>query len=826
MSVSEATPIDRLERVWSRRPGLIGWVGQVNHKSLGRRFIVTAFGFFAAGGIIALLMRTQLMRPSNDLIGPETYNALFTMHGTTMMFLFAVPVLEGFALYIVPLMIGARDLPFPRLTNFGYWSFLFGGLMLYASFLAGAVPDGGWFAYPPLTGPDWSPGNAIDFWLLGVTFVEISTVTAAVELTVSVIKTRAPGMSLNRMPLFVWAILVTALVILFAFPPLMMGGTLLELDRAVGTQFYDPDAGGQPLLWQHLFWFFGHPEVYVMLLPALGIISSIVPTFARRRIVAYPLVVVALVSIGVLSFGLWVHHMFATGIPVLALSFFTAASLTIAIPSGIQVFSWLSTLLLGSIVWRTPLLWIMGFFIVFVAGGITGVMVAVVPFDWQVHDSYFVVAHFHYVLIGGVLFPLLGGVIYWFPKITGRLMSERVGTIAFWLVFAGFNLTFFPMHLVGMLGMPRRVYTYDPAFGWGDLNLIETLGSYLLAFGLLVYLGNVVWGIVRGERAGPNPWGATTLEWAVPSPPPPYNFAAIPAVAGPEPLAPGGLRDPDPALALDSAAGGRREMAATSVLDGAPQGVITLPQFSILPFLSALAVGVALAFVLVSRYVPAAIAAGVLLALVALWLWPGGPDYRRDPGEPLEVAATRGYDDAARSTVWWGVLLGLLGAAAGFAGLWFGAVYVRLDAPSWPPPGFPPPDLVWPAAMSALLLVAVAAVAWAHLGLSRGARWRGAIVLPLASLLGLAAAALPALQALPDPSAHVYGSVIVVSTVFASVLAAVPALVGFGVWLAQRTGRLVDGSSSMTAAAALTWYGCALMAITTLGVAYLLPELT
>ncbi len=450
-----ATITDTLTRTWASPPGIAGWLSAVTHKQIGTRYITTAFVFFLVGGIQALFMRIQLGTPENTFLDPAVYNQIFTMHGTTMMFLFAVPILEGFGNYLVPLMIGTRDLPFPRMNAFGYWCFLFGGLFLYSSFLAGAVPDDGWFAYVPLSSDEFSPGLNMDFWLLGITFVEISGIAAAIELIVAIFKQRAPGMSVNRMPLFVWNILVMGFMIVFGFPPLIAGSVLLESDRTFGTHFFNASQGGDPLLWQHLFWIFGHPEVYIMLLPAVGMVSMIVPTFSRRPIVGYIWVALAAVAIGFVSFGLWVHHMFAVGIPLLAMSFFTAASLMITIPSGVQIFAWIATIWSGrGLVLRTPFLFVLGFFVNFILGGFTGVMVAVVPFDWQVHDTFFVVAHFHYVLIGGVVFPLFGGLYYWLPKMTGRLLDERLGQLNFWLVFIGFNLTFFPMHLSGLWGMP------------------------------------------------------------------------------------------------------------------------------------------------------------------------------------------------------------------------------------------------------------------------------------------------------------------------------------------------------------------------------------
>ncbi|HEX5514005.1 MAG TPA: cbb3-type cytochrome c oxidase subunit I, partial [Gammaproteobacteria bacterium] len=438
----------RLLASWRLRPGLWSWLVEVDHKSVARRFIVTAFVFLALGGLSAVFMRLQLARPENSLLGPDLYNQLFTMHGTTMMFLFAVPVMEAFGVYLVPLMLGTRNVAFPRLNAYSYWIYLFGGLMIWIAFLFAVGPDAGWTGYVPLSGPEFSPGKRIDMWAQMITFTEVSSLAVAVNLIVTTFKQRAPGMTLNRMPLFVWAMLVTDFMILFAMPAVMVATSMLIMDRLIDTHLFNPAEGGDALLWQHLFWFFGHPEVYIIFVPGLGMVSAIVIAAARRPIVAYPIMVLALIATGFLSFGLWVHHMFAAGLPRLGASFFTASSMLIAIPSGVQIFCWIATLWSGRPRLNTALWFVLGFIFTFVLGGLTGVMVASVPLDLQVHDTYFVVAHFHYTLIGGAVFPLLGGVYFWYPKITGRLLSERLGRWNFWLAFIGFNLTFFPMHIL------------------------------------------------------------------------------------------------------------------------------------------------------------------------------------------------------------------------------------------------------------------------------------------------------------------------------------------------------------------------------------------
>jgi cytochrome c oxidase subunit I len=525
-------PRDRLLQTWTDPGGFHGWLITVQNGPISNRYIFTAFAFFLAGGIEALLMRTQLARPESDFISPQLFNGLFTMHGSTMMFLFAVPIMEAFANLLLPMLLGTRELPFPRMTAFGYWTYLFGGLFFYTSFLFAAVPDGGWFAYVPLTGPTYSPGLAIDIWLLGLSVAEVAAMGAGIELTVAILKMRAPGMSISRIPLYCWAILVTGFMMLFGFTPLLVSTTLLELDRLFHTQFFVPAGGGDPLLWQHLFWIFGHPDVYIMFIPATGIISAVVATFARRPVAGYTLVVLAIVATGIISFGLWVHHVFAAGLPALGMSFFTAASLSIGIASGIQVFAWIATIWSGRPIWTTAFLFALGFIVTFVIGGVTGIMVAAVPFDWQAHDSYFVVAHFHYVLVGGVVFPIFAALYYWMPAMAARKLDERLGQWNFWLMFVGFNVAFFPMHLTGLLGMPRRVYTYEPGLGWDLLNLVSSLGTYVLGLGVLLFVVNVVWSLFlrRGEEATDRPWGSGLLDEAQPLPAPDEGWRTIPIV--------------------------------------------------------------------------------------------------------------------------------------------------------------------------------------------------------------------------------------------------------------------------------------------------------
>jgi len=516
--------------------GLWSWITTIDHKRIGILYGSTAFMFFLLGGLEALAMRTQLIRPMNTLLTAGQFNAMFTMHGTTMIFLVVMPLSAAFFNYIVPLQIGARDVAFPRLNAFSYWVFLFGALLLNMSFLTGMVPDVGWFAYAPNTLKSFSPDVSTDFWVVGLQVLGVGTLAAGFNFLVTIIQLRAPGMSLMRMPLFTWTTFITSILIVLAFPVLAVGLIELMFDRLFGTMFFNPASGGEPILWQHVFWVFGHPEVYILILPSMGIVSEILPVFSRKPLFGYPFMVYAVAAIAFLSFTVWAHHMFTTGLGPIAVAFFAASTMLIAVPTGIKIFNWISTVYGGSLKLNTPSLMALSFVAMFTIGGLSGVMHASPPVDTQHQDTYYVVAHFHYVLFGGAIFGLFGGIYYWFPKIAGRILNDTIGKIHWALFFVGFNLTFGPMHFLGVDGMPRRIYTYTPEMGWNLWNLVATLGAYTLGLGVLAFIVNVLYSLKFGEKAGNDPWDAMTLEWSIPSPPPHYNFAVIPTVHSRDPL--------------------------------------------------------------------------------------------------------------------------------------------------------------------------------------------------------------------------------------------------------------------------------------------------
>ncbi|MBD8662319.1 cytochrome c oxidase subunit I [Rhizobium sp. CFBP 8752] len=742
-----------LDRLWAGKPGW-GRLAAVNHNVVGVRFMLTALVFFAIGGILAMLIRTQLASANSVFMDAETYGQVFTMHGTIMMFLFAIPFFEGMAIYLLPKLLGTRDLAFPRLGAYGYWCYLFGGMILIGALIGGVAPSGGWFMYTPLSSSVYSRGINSDVWLLGITFVEISALSAAVEIIVTIVKIRAAGMSLDRMPIFAWYMLVVATMMLVGFPPLILGSILLEVERAFDLPFFDPTRGGDPLLWQHLFWLFGHPEVYIIFLPAAGAISTILPVLSGTPLAGYRVIVAAIVSMAFLSFGLWVHHMYTVGIPHVALSFFSAASALVAVPTAVQIFAWLATMAHGRPRFSIPMLHIFGFFFVFVIGGLTGVMLAMVPFDWQAHDTHFVVAHLHYVLVGGFIFPMLAMAYYWLPHLTGKQPVQHLSNAAFWMIFVGFNVTFFFMHLTGLLGMPRRVFEYPTEFGWETLNFISSMGSFIMAMGFALVALDFILLFKFGRPFRRNPWKAGTLEWAMPTPPPSYNFASIPRVNKRA-----DLLDPDtlgPYLAagrgyLGMPRNDRMEVLGVDPVTGEPDQVVMLPRQTYLPLWTAIATGAFFLMMLFKLYWATPLA--LISIIVCFWLWT-----RRDPlpvendlvpiGHGLSVPV---HLHASTPPSYLAMVLTLVADATLYISLLFGCLFLWVSAPNWPPAGF--------VVDVKLLALAVGGVIMSCVGARLAAGRNGAVTVGSAlALLGhLISTGLflaIALLVLPAPSGH------------------------------------------------------------------------
>jgi len=600
--------------------GLWSWLNVVDHKRIAHLYFMASGLFFLTGGSEALLMRIQLFHPNNHFVSAETFNQLFTMHGTTMIFLAVMPLFIAFFNAVVPLMIGARDVAYPRLNALSFWLFLAGGLFLNSSWFLGGAPDAGWFSYAPISTSLYNPGLGIDFYAIGLQIAGIGTLATGVNFLVTILNMRAPGMSLMRLPLFVWTVLVTSVLVILAFPALTVNLFFLMFDRIIGTQFFAVASGGQPLLWANLFWVFGHPEVYILVLPTFGIISEVVSTFSRKPLFGYSTMVLATVSIGFLSFMVWVHHMFTLGYGPWVNSIFALTTMMIAVPTGVKIFNWLATMWGGHIRFSVPMMWVVSFLVTFTIGGMSGVMLAMAPADLQFNDSYFVVAHFHYVMIGGSLFGILAGLYYWFPKITGRMLNETVGKVSFWLVNIGFNVTFFPMHFLGLIGMPRRIYTYAPGLGFTTWNEVATTGAFILGTGFAILVANVIVSLASGPKAVADPWDARTLEWGLPSPVAPYNFSHIPLVRG---------RDP---LWVEKTHGDGRIPAAPGVHEHAPDGTVHMPQPTALPLLMAACI-TALGYALLYRNLYVAIVAGA----VAVYTMHRSM-FSPDPGEYMRIA--------------------------------------------------------------------------------------------------------------------------------------------------------------------------------------------
>jgi len=611
--------------------GIWSWLSTVDHKRIGVLYGITAFAFFLMGGIEALVMRIQLARPENTFLDPDQYNRIFTMHGTTMVFLVIMPLSATFFNLLVPLMIGARDVAFPRLNAFSYWTFLAGGLFLTASFFTGGnifegelgAPDAGWFGYAPLTLNKFSPGHGVDFWLLGLQILGVASLAGGFNFIVTILNMRAPGMSLFRMPLFVWMTLVTSFLIIFAMPVIAVALFELMFDRLFGANYFNAAAGGTPLLWQHMFWLFGHPEVYILILPAMGIVSDVLPTFARKPLFGYPFVVLSGIAIGFMSWGVWAHHMYTTGLGSVANSAFGISTILISVPTGVKIFNWLATLWGGSIRFTTALLFAVGFIAMFTIGGLTGVTHSAVPSDYQQQDTYYIVAHFHQVLFGGAILGLFAGAYYWFPKVTGRMLNEMWGKVHFWLMFVGFNVTFQPMMILGLMGMPRRVETYPEGYGWGFWNMMATAGAFMIAASVLIFLVNLIVSLRRGKIAGDDPWDARTLEWSIPSPPPAYNFAEIPVVHSLDDWWHRKYVEDPHGVPMHAVAGGAHETAhADEHAGGDEEGHgghgIHLPSPSYFPLIASCG------FPLIATgliYDSAIIAVGVAILLVGLFGW-------------------------------------------------------------------------------------------------------------------------------------------------------------------------------------------------------------
>ncbi|WP_312147818.1 cytochrome c oxidase subunit I [Brevundimonas sp.] len=725
--------LEKLEEVWCgpRRPW--EWITAINNNYIGVYYVGAAMLFFVLAGVLALLMRTQLALPMTGFLAQETYNQIFTMHGTVMMFLFAVPAVEALGVLLLPQMLGARDLPFPRLSAYAFWAYLIGGLCFFASLFFGLAPDGGWYMYPPLTSTTYSPGINADFWLLGIGFIEISAIAGAIEIIVGVLKTRAPGMTLDKLPIFAWAMLIFACMIIIAFPSIILSTLLLELERALGWPFFDPAKGGDPMLWQHLFWFFGHPEVYIIFLPAAGAMSTIIPAIAQTKLVGYRLVVLAMLATGFISFGVWAHHMFTTGMPQISINYFSAASMAVSVPAGVQVFAWIATLAAGRMRFNTPGLFAVGGLVIFVMGGLTGVMVAMVPFDWQAHDSYFIVAHLHYVLIGGMVFPLFAAIYYWTPMSSRRPLSERWGKWIFWLMFVGHNVTFMPMHLTGLMGMPRRVYTYLPDRGWELPNMISTAGSFLFGLAVLLWMVDMIRNFRPfGDKDAGNVFDGPGLEWL---PSGRYSLRSIPVIQSLYPVwdQPNLARDvPAGRYFLPGAPRGHRETIITSPINAEPQYLQRMPRPSSWYVWGAVFTAGFFLILTIQAYAVSVVSGVLAVFCILKWCWT-----LDRPSGPATVAVGGGvrlptYVSGSSSHGWWAMVITLIVSGMVAIMACFSYVFLWSRRPDlWQAP----PDLAT-LPVTAGLLVAAGVGGWMAQGLLKRGRPRSA---GLAAVLMLSA---------------------------------------------------------------------------------------
>ncbi|MBK8908531.1 MAG: cytochrome c oxidase subunit I [Rhodospirillales bacterium] len=823
---------ERLLRAWKTPTGWRYW-SAVNNSEIGLWYMAASFLFMLFAGVLGLMMRVQLATPGADFLSAELYNQVFTLHGTMMMFLFAVPLFEAFSIAILPQILCSRDLPFPRLSAYGFWSFVIGGVFVSGSIFFGAAPAGGWFMYPPLTTQYAASEYGPDIWLLGLSFIEIASIAAAVELIVGVLKCRPPGMRLNLMPLYSWYVLVVAGMILFAFPPLIAGDLLLEMERAFDWPFFDATRGGDPLLWQHLFWIFGHPEVYIIFLPAVALVAMIVPTFAQRPIVGYSWIVLAAVGTGFLSFGLWVHHMYTTGLPGISLGFFSAASTAVAIPTGVQIFAFIATMLAGRVILAVPMLYVGGALAIFVMGGLTGVMVALAPFDWQAHDTYFVVAHFHYTLIGGMLFPVIGGIYYYYPSISGRKLSDTLGRNAFWILFVGFNLTYFPMHIAGLDGMPRRVFTYPSGLGWEWPNAIATVGAFVFAFGILI----VVWDVIRPKKrqgwSARNPWNAGTLEWLAEMPGKPWGVRSVPLIRSRYPLwdQPDLMRNVDEGrYYLPDAQEGKRETMVTSVLDGDPVQCLRVPGPTFKTMIAAAFTGGSFIFATFHWYIAAVVSGALAVAMILNWLWTGTaviPERpRKDVGLGLVLPT---YGSGPASVGWWAMFITMIGDLTAFGGLVFGYFFFWTIHPDFPPEGQGAPGLGWLTLGLASLAAGWAATLGGRLLNARGAIRAMRLATGAGAALALAGGA--GLLAGPwaaglDPTLHSYPATVWVVVMWVAIHAAVGALMNLYCLAGSVAGRLTPEYDIDIWNVALYWHFLMVTAVIAYAVVGLFPLAT
>lgn len=813
----------RLLKAWETPRGWRYW-SAVNNSEVGMWYTVASFCFFLFGGVLALLMRIQLAVPGNTFLTADQYNQIFTLHGSVMMFLFAVPIFEAFSIMILPEMLGARDLPFPRLSAYGFYSFVIGGIFVCGSLFFDAAPKGGWFMYPPLTS-SFQDDIGADIWLLGLSFIEIASIAAAIELIVGVLKCRPPGMRINLIPLYCWYILVVAGMILFAFPPLIAGDILLEMERAFDWPFFDPQRGGDPLLWQHLFWIFGHPEVYIVFLPSVALMAMMVPTFAKTPMVGYSWVVLSAVGTGFLSFGLWVHHMFTTGLPGISIGIFSAASQAVAIPTGVQLFCFLATFTAGTVKRSVCLHFIFAGLATFIIGGLTGVMVAVAPFDFQAHDTFFIVGHLHYVLIGGTIFPIMAGFYYFFPLVKGKQLSERIGRIVFWLVLIGFNITFFPMHITGLLGMPRRVFTYPADMGFDTLNLISSLGAMILAAGFVLFLYDVVRPRTKQPLSERNPWQAGTLEWLAQMPDQPWGVRTIPIIESRYPLweQPNFVRDVDEGrFYLPDAVEGKRETLVTTVIDAEPLQCLRVGGPTFLTFFAALFTGGFFIFATYHWWLAAIISGLIAIGVMLTWVWTGTAEIpekeTKDVGLGLSLPL---YISGPNAVGWWAMFITMTADITAFVSLVFGYFFYWTIHEEFPPQPLQGPGVFWPVTGMVLLLIAYGLTLLSRYWNRSGQVSAFYLSLTLAAVVSLAGACAllsgPWLTGL-DPTTHVYPAIVWVLTGW-TVLHVILGVIMQLYCLARRAaGKMTIQWDADIVNVSLYWHFLALTVVMTVGV--------